>query len=381
MNEQNVFALSTVKHLRNELLQCKKERNEFKSMLSSCEKENKQLKKLVRQGEKKCEIYREHVEDLQRQITPKKANFSIKRKRKSTVDTHPVKRLRLHECKNNFEKCIQGLHGCSRCSISMEYLGKNVRFEINNARPSNTEQNHDSKHSTSADHTYCTSPAENTTSVAAQSSEADHTYSTARPKGTVPVAAQTSAADDTYSTARPKGAVSVAAQSSAPDHTYSTSPGKAISVAAQNSEPDNTYSTARPKSTVSVAAQSSGPDHTYSTSTGKATASVAAEDSVAGHGYFSDGTIPHANNCDSTLSDYHDIYNSEGNFTSKHIRKAVMVTDNFRISNEAYHEIRLELSGHMPPIGKVKSEKAIMSEEIPYKKHPTVSLFSPSLYF
>ena len=67
------------------------------------------------------------------------------------------------------------------------------------------------------------------------------------------------------------------------------------------------------------------------------------------------------------------IYNSDGTFTKKHIRKAVMVTDNFRISNDAYHEIRSELSGHMPPVGRLKVEKAVMSEGIPYEKHPTVS--------
>ena len=67
-----------------------------------------------------------------------------------------------------------------------------------------------------------------------------------------------------------------------------------------------------------------------------------------------------------------DIYDADGNFTQRHIRKAVMVTDNYRISNDAYHEIRSELSGHMPPVGQLKQEKAVMSEEIPYQKHPSV---------
>ena len=71
--------------------------------------------------------------------------------------------------------------------------------------------------------------------------------------------------------------------------------------------------------------------------------------------------------------DDRNIYDREGNFTTKHVRKAVLVTDSFRISNDAYHEIRTELSGHMPPVGQVKHQKAVMSEEIPYKKHPTVS--------
>ena len=72
-------------------------------------------------------------------------------------------------------------------------------------------------------------------------------------------------------------------------------------------------------------------------------------------------------------SQAHSIYDDEGNFTNRHIRKAVLVTDNYRISHEAYHEIRSELCGHMPPIGKLKIEKAVMSEEIPYFKHRTVS--------
>ena len=81
--------------------------------------------------------------------------------------------------------------------------------------------------------------------------------------------------------------------------------------------------------------------------------------------------LPHPTSIESENSG---IYNADGSFIKKHIRKAVLVTDNFRISNDAYHEIRSELNGHMPPVGKVKLEKSIMSEEIPYQKHPTVSL-------
>ena len=75
------------------------------------------------------------------------------------------------------------------------------------------------------------------------------------------------------------------------------------------------------------------------------------------------------------------IFDDDGNFTKNHIRKAVLVTDNFRISNDAYHEIRSELAGHLPPLGQVKQEKYVMSEEIPYTKHATVSTFFSTIMY
>ena len=104
---------------------------------------------------------------------------------------------------------------------------------------------------------------------------------------------------------------------------------------------------------VEVAAEEKGPDHTYCNKPMD--------------------VDPEVNKVPEIPAD--SIYDSDGNFTKAHIRKAVLVTDAFRISNDAYHEIRTELAGHMPPIGKVKFEKGVMSEEIPYQKHPTVSFY------
>ena len=48
--------------------------------------------------------------------------------------------------------------------------------------------------------------------------------------------------------------------------------------------------------------------------------------------------------------------------------------DCFRISHEAYHELCMVSKGHLPPLGRLSKEKKIMSEEIPYEKHPKVGI-------
>ena len=69
------------------------------------------------------------------------------------------------------------------------------------------------------------------------------------------------------------------------------------------------------------------------------------------------------------------IYNSQGQWRIEHIRRLVHVLDNFRISHEAYHELRMVSKGHLPPLSKLAAQKKIMSDKIPYIKHPTVSLY------
>ena len=71
--------------------------------------------------------------------------------------------------------------------------------------------------------------------------------------------------------------------------------------------------------------------------------------------------------------DYSEIYDEEGKFTSRHLKKAVYVCDKYRISQEAYHELRMELKGHYPPIYLVKLQKNIMSQRIVYFPHDTVN--------
>ena len=46
--------------------------------------------------------------------------------------------------------------------------------------------------------------------------------------------------------------------------------------------------------------------------------------------------------------------------------------DSFRISHEAYHELRMVSKGHLPPLRRLAAEKAIMSNQIPYIKYPDV---------
>ena len=105
-------------------------------------------------------------------------------------------------------------------------------------------------------------------------------------------------------------------------------------------------------------------------------ATVAVQSQSEDHSYSNAGERQPPVTDHEDLTDNEKIYDTEGNFTKRHLRKAVLVTDNFRISNDAYHEIRAELCGQMPPVGQVKREKAVMSEEIPYIKHPTVSVLS-----
>ena len=73
--------------------------------------------------------------------------------------------------------------------------------------------------------------------------------------------------------------------------------------------------------------------------------------------------------------DYSSIFDSEGKWQSKHKRSIISVMDSFRISHEAYHELRHAGKGHFPPLHHIVHEKHIMSELIPYIKHPTVRIF------
>ena len=71
--------------------------------------------------------------------------------------------------------------------------------------------------------------------------------------------------------------------------------------------------------------------------------------------------------------DFSEIFDANGNWKQVHIRKLVHVLDSFRISQKAYHELRMVSKGHMPPLRRLIFEKKKMSQEIPYEKHPEVS--------
>ena len=76
---------------------------------------------------------------------------------------------------------------------------------------------------------------------------------------------------------------------------------------------------------------------------------------------------------DTDHADYSEFVDSEGNWRKRHIRSIINVMDKFRISHEAYHELKMVSKSQLPPIGKIAREKKIMSEELPYLKHPTVN--------
>ena len=53
-------------------------------------------------------------------------------------------------------------------------------------------------------------------------------------------------------------------------------------------------------------------------------------------------------------------------FSQKEIQKAVVTLDNQRISQPAYHELRMEMNPLMPPLNLVKEEKKSMSSHLKY---------------
>ena len=78
--------------------------------------------------------------------------------------------------------------------------------------------------------------------------------------------------------------------------------------------------------------------------------------------------------------DLADIYTCEGQWRKIHICRLIHVLDTFRISHEGYHELRMVSKGHLPPMWRLAKEKVIMSEEIPYIKHPSVRMFTVTKY-
>ena len=54
-------------------------------------------------------------------------------------------------------------------------------------------------------------------------------------------------------------------------------------------------------------------------------------------------------------------------------RLVVSLMDEFKLSQKGYHEFRYLISKKAPPIHHIKQERVVMSTQIPYIKHPTVS--------
>ena len=74
--------------------------------------------------------------------------------------------------------------------------------------------------------------------------------------------------------------------------------------------------------------------------------------------------------------DYSKIFDCHGNWQVMHKRTIGHVMDTYRISHEAYHELRHAGKGHFPPLSHIRKEKEKTSAEIPYIKHSTVSRYS-----
>ena len=97
-------------------------------------------------------------------------------------------------------------------------------------------------------------------------------------------------------------------------------------------------------------------------------------DILPDHTYFSKPLMQDEENFDDFQDlNYSEIFDNHGNWEKLHIRRLVHVLDTFRISHEAYHELRMVSKGHLPPISRLTKEKKLMSEEIPYIKEDKVS--------
>ena len=59
-------------------------------------------------------------------------------------------------------------------------------------------------------------------------------------------------------------------------------------------------------------------------------------------------------------------------------RSVVSLMDEYKLSQKGYHEFRYLISKKAPPIHHIKQERVNMSAQIPYIKHPTLSLFVSS---
>ena len=92
------------------------------------------------------------------------------------------------------------------------------------------------------------------------------------------------------------------------------------------------------------------------------------------HSYASQRNDTTENEHDYQDVNFSEIFDCAGNWKKSHIRSLIHVLDSFRISQEAYHELRMVSKGHLPPLCRLSREKAKMSEEIPYEKIPNVRL-------
>ena len=77
--------------------------------------------------------------------------------------------------------------------------------------------------------------------------------------------------------------------------------------------------------------------------------------------------------------DYSKIFGSDGDWQKEHKRAIIHVLDTYHISHEAYHELRHAGKNHFPPLHHIIKEKIVMSDQIPYSKHDSVSILVTSV--
>ena len=68
------------------------------------------------------------------------------------------------------------------------------------------------------------------------------------------------------------------------------------------------------------------------------------------------------------------IFDVEGNWQKNHKRSIIHILDTFHISHQAHHELRHAGKNHFPPLHHIIKEKIVMSDQMPYTKHDTVSI-------
>ena len=61
-----------------------------------------------------------------------------------------------------------------------------------------------------------------------------------------------------------------------------------------------------------------------------------------------------------------EIFDEEGNWNKIFLRKIIHVMDKYKISHDAFHELRMVSIGYLPLINRIKAEKCKMSTEVNY---------------
>ena len=89
----------------------------------------------------------------------------------------------------------------------------------------------------------------------------------------------------------------------------------------------------------------------------------------------SDIVMEESNDTSDEESDSDSVIVLNGEISQKHKRKVAHVMDLHKISEKAYHELRMSCKGILPPLSNVRKERLLMSSEIPYIVSPTVRFY------